>query len=40
MEGKKMTAQNCPNCGKPYQLGDEVCRYCGFYFPFPTSILP
>ena len=35
-----MEAQTCPNCNKPIQLGDEVCRYCGFAFPFSTSILP
>lgn len=34
-----MPEQSCPNCGKGYQVGDEVCRYCGFVFPFSTAIL-
>jgi hypothetical protein len=29
----------CPNCGKTYQIGEEVCRYCGFVFPFSTVVL-
>ena len=29
----------CPNCGKRYQSGDEVCRYCGFILPFSTAVL-
>jgi len=35
-----MTEKVCPNCNKPYQTGDEICRYCGFVFPFSTVILP
>ncbi|MHB8105599.1 MAG: zinc ribbon domain-containing protein, partial [Dehalococcoidales bacterium] len=34
-----MAERTCPNCGKTYQLGDEVCRYCGFVFPFSTILL-
>jgi serine/threonine protein kinase len=34
-----MPEQNCPNCGKPYQAGEEVCLKCGFVFPFSTTIL-
>lgn len=34
-----MPEQSCPNCSKSYQAGDEVCRYCGFVFPFSTTIL-
>jgi len=30
---------NCPNCGKPYNPGDEVCPDCGLVFPFTTDIL-
>ena len=30
---------DCPNCRKPYQSGDEVCRYCGFILPFSTAVL-
>ena len=30
---------SCPNCSKPYQSSDEVCRYCGFILPFSTSVL-
>ena len=35
-----MAEQSCPNCGKPYQIGDEVCRYCGLVFPFSTVVVP
>jgi serine/threonine protein kinase len=35
-----MVEQSCPNCGKPYQIGDEVCRYCGLVFPFSTVVIP
>src|SRR4030043_452394 len=31
-----MVERICPNCGKTYQLGDEVCRFCGYVFPFST----
>jgi serine/threonine protein kinase len=30
---------NCPNCGKPYQTGDEVCRTCGFILPITSPII-
>ena len=30
---------SCPNCGKAYQSGDEVCRYCGSILPFSTAVL-
>jgi len=30
---------NCPNCGKPYNVGDEVCPDCGLVFPFTTDVL-
>jgi len=30
---------NCPNCGKPYNPGDEVCPDCGLVFPFATEVL-
>jgi peptide/nickel transport system substrate-binding protein len=29
----------CPNCGKPFETGDEACRYCGFVFPFSTAVV-
>ena len=35
-----MAEQTCPNCGKAYQIGDEVCRYCGLVFPFSTVVMP
>ena len=35
-----MAEQSCPNCGKPYQIGDEVCRFCGLVFPFSTVVIP
>ena len=34
-----MVEHICPNCGKAYQSGDEVCRYCGFILPFSTAVL-
>lgn len=34
-----MVEQSCPNCSKPYQIGDEVCRYCGLVFPFATVVI-
>jgi len=34
-----MMEWTCPNCSKPYQVGDEVCGFCGFVFPFSTVIL-
>jgi len=30
---------NCPNCGKEYNPGDEVCPDCGLVFPFTTDVL-
>jgi serine/threonine protein kinase len=30
---------NCPNCGKAYNPGDEVCSDCGLVFPFATDVL-
>jgi len=30
---------NCPNCGKPYNAGDEICPDCGFVFPFTADVL-
>jgi serine/threonine protein kinase len=30
---------NCPNCGKEYNPGDEVCPDCGLVFPFTTDTL-
>jgi len=30
---------NCPNCGKSYNQGDEVCQYCGLVFPFSTDVM-
>jgi serine/threonine protein kinase len=30
---------NCPNCGDPYEMGDEVCRTCGFILPFTTATI-
>jgi serine/threonine protein kinase/Tol biopolymer transport system component len=30
---------NCPNCGKEYNPGDEVCSDCGLVFPFTTDVL-
>ena len=30
---------NCPNCGKPYNPGDEVCPECGLVLPFTTDML-
>jgi len=30
---------NCPNCGKEYNPGDEVCSDCGLVFPFTTDTL-
>lgn len=30
----------CPKCNKKYNIGDAMCRYCGFAFPFTTDILP
>ena len=30
---------DCPNCSKPYESSDEVCRYCGFILPFSTAVL-
>ncbi len=29
----------CKNCGKPYNVGDEVCQNCGYVFPFSTDVL-
>ena len=29
----------CPNCGKEYSPGDEVCQHCGYMFPFSTDIM-
>ena len=34
-----MTERICPNCRKPYEAGDEVCRYCGSMLPFSTAVL-
>ena len=34
-----MAEHICPNCTKPYQSGDEVCRYCGSMLPFSTAVL-
>jgi serine/threonine protein kinase len=31
---------NCPNCNNPYEIGDEVCRTCGFILPMTTAIIP
>jgi len=31
--------QSCSNCGKQFQIGDEVCRFCGFVFPFSTVVI-
>jgi serine/threonine protein kinase len=31
--------QLCPNCNKPYQPGDEVCRTCGFILPITAAII-
>jgi serine/threonine-protein kinase len=30
---------NCPNCSKPYQTGDEVCRTCGFILPITSPTI-
>jgi len=30
---------HCPNCGKEYNTGDEVCPDCGLVFPFTTDVL-
>ena len=29
----------CPNCNKPYQAGDEVCRTCGFILPITSPVI-
>jgi len=29
----------CPNCNRPYQPGDEVCRTCGFILPLTSPII-
>ena len=29
----------CPNCGQSYTAGDEICKYCGYVFPFSTDVL-
>ena len=34
-----MAEHICPNCSKPYESGDEVCRYCGSMLPFSTAVL-
>jgi len=30
---------DCPNCGKPYNPGDEVCQTCGYILPFSADVL-
>jgi serine/threonine protein kinase len=29
----------CPNCNKPYEAGDEVCRTCGFILPISSPVI-
>ena len=35
-----MDERLCPNCNKPYQAGDEVCRFCGFILPLSAAVIP